>query len=66
MDLNVMKLHHPPKKCQLPGLADRLADPDFCSFDYRRRLIARRCRVSLATAETIITNAGFSDGERRR
>ena len=61
-----MKLHHPPKKCQLPGLADRFADPDFCSDDYRRRLIASRYRVSLATAETIIANAGFSNGDRRR
>ena len=61
-----MKLYHPPKKCQLPGLTDRLADSDFCHDDYRRRLISGRYRVSLATADTIIANAGFSDGERRR
>jgi hypothetical protein len=60
-----MTLHHPPQKCQLPGLPDRLARPDFRTKDYRLRLIACRCRVSLATAETIISNAGFSDGERR-
>ena len=34
--------------------------------DFRVRWVASRCRVSLATAETIIANAGFSDGERRR
>ena len=61
-----MKLHHPPKKCQLPDLFDRIPDQAFCTEDYRRRLIAGRCRVSLAIAETIIANAGFSDGERRR
>lgn len=33
--------------------------------DFRVRWVASRCRVSLATAETIITNAGFADGERR-
>jgi hypothetical protein len=57
-----MKLHHPSKRCQLPDLIDRLAHQDFCTADYRLRLIAHRCRVSLATAETIIANAGFSNG----
>jgi hypothetical protein len=61
-----MQLHHPPKKCQRPGQSDRLASPDFCTNEYRVRRIAGQCRVSLATAETIIANAGFSDGERRR
>lgn len=61
-----MKLHHPLKKCQLPELFDRLADQDFCAEDYRLRRIADRCRVSLATAETIVANAGFCSGERRR
>jgi hypothetical protein len=59
-----MKLHHPSKRCQLPDLIDRLAHQDFCTADYRLRLIAHRCRVSLATAETIIANAGFSNGGR--
>lgn len=34
--------------------------------EYRVRWVASRCRVSLATAETVVANAGFSDGERRR
>jgi hypothetical protein len=61
-----VKLHQPSKKCQRPGQSDRLADPDFSTNEYRVRRIAGQCRVSLATAETIIANAGFSDGERRR
>jgi hypothetical protein len=61
-----MKLYHPRMKCQPPDQSDRPADPDFCTNEYRVRRIAGQCRVSLATAETIIANAGFSDGERRR
>jgi hypothetical protein len=63
-NLNIMKLHHPSKRCQLPDLIDRPTHQDFCTADYRLRLIASRFRVSLSTAETIITNAGFSNGER--
>jgi hypothetical protein len=59
-------LHQPNKKCQRPSSSDRLAYPDFCINEYRVRRIAGQCRVSLATAETIVMNAGFSDGERRR
>jgi hypothetical protein len=59
-----MKIHHSRKKCQRPGQSD--AGSDFCTNEYRLRRIAGQCRVSLATAETIIANAGFSDGERRR
>jgi hypothetical protein len=60
-----MKVHHPPKSCQLPDLFDWAANRDICVSDHRVRWVARRCRVSPATAETIIANAGFSDGERR-
>lgn len=59
-----MKLHHPRKERQRSGQS--VAGPDFCTNEYRVRRIAGQCRVSLATAETIIANAGFSDGERRR
>jgi hypothetical protein len=61
-----VKLHQRPKKCQLPGQADMIAVQDFCTHEYRVRRIAGQCRVSLATAETIVANACFSDGERRR
>lgn len=60
-----MKLYHPRMKCQPPGRSDSV-DPSFCTNEYRVRRIAGQCRVSLATAETIIANAGFADGERRR
>jgi hypothetical protein len=66
MDLNIMKLYHPSKPRQLPDLLDRFAHQDFCTADYRLRLIADRYRLSLATAGTIIANGGFSDGEQNR
>jgi len=59
-----MNLYHRSKRCQLPDLIDRFGHQDFCIADYRLRLIADRYRVSLATAGTIIANAGFSNGER--
>jgi hypothetical protein len=61
-----VKLHESPNKRQCPGQFNRFVDPDFCTHEYRVRRIAGQCRVSLATAETIVANAGFSDGERRR
>jgi hypothetical protein len=59
---------------RLPYSRRQLHGPDLFDWaasraiphDYRIRWVANRCRVSLATAETIIANAGFSDGERRR
>lgn len=66
MDLNVMKLHHKAKLCQLPDLFDWVVEQDRRVADHRVRWVARRCRVPFATAEAIIANAGFSDGERRR
>jgi hypothetical protein len=49
-----------------PDLFDWAASRGTCGTNHRVRWVASRCRVSLATAETIIANAGFSDGERRR
>ena len=59
-------LSHSQRRFHLPDLFDWAANRDICASDYRVRWVARRCRVSLATAQTIIANAGFSDGERRR
>jgi len=61
-----MKLHRPSKRYQCPDLFDWLADQDRRAANHTTRWVARRCRVTLATAETIIANAGFRDGERRR
>jgi hypothetical protein len=54
------------RKLHVPDLFDWAANRDICVPDHRLRWVASRCRVSLATAETIIANAGFSHGERRR
>jgi hypothetical protein len=58
----------PPSRRQIhfPDLFDLAANRPISVPDFRVRWVAGRCRVSLATAETIIANAGFSDGERRR
>ena len=53
------------KQLQRSDLFDWPANRDICVPDHRIRWVASRCRVSLATAETIIANA-FSDGERCR
>jgi hypothetical protein len=60
------KLHHPKRHYQLPDLFDWVAEQDRRVADHRVRWVSRRCRVPFATAETIIANAGFCDGERRR
>ena len=52
------------RKLHLPDLFDWAATRAIPVHDYRVRWVASRCRVSVATAETIIRNAGFSDGER--
>jgi hypothetical protein len=57
-------LPHWRRKLHLPDLFDWAAGRTICVPDHRVRWVASRCRVSLATAETIIANAGFSDGER--
>lgn len=59
-------LSHSRRQLHCPDLFECAANRA-CSFpDYRVRWVASRCRVSFATAETIIANAGFSDGERCR
>ena len=60
------KLHHSAKHFQHPDLLDFPLRQDWPISVHRTRWVASRCRVSLATAETIIANAGFSDGEGRR
>jgi hypothetical protein len=59
-------LPHSRRKLHLPDLFDWAANRSIPVHDYRVRWVASRCRVSRATAETIIANAGFTDGERRR
>ena len=59
-------LPYSPRKLHFPDLFDWAASRENCVPDHRTRWVASRCRVSLATAETIITNAGFSDGEANR
>jgi hypothetical protein len=54
------------RQLHFPDLFDWAANQDVCVPNHRVRWVARRCRVPFATAETIIANAGFSDGERRR
>jgi hypothetical protein len=58
-------ISHRRNRLQTPDLFDWAASRDICLADHRVRWVASRCRVSLATAETIIANA-FSDGERGR
>jgi hypothetical protein len=53
------------KQLYLPELFEWAAKRDICVSDYRIRWVAGRCRVSRATAETIIANAGFANVERR-
>lgn len=59
-------LPHSRRQLHIPDLFECAANRAASFPDYRVRWVASRCRVSLATAETIIMNAGFSDGERRR
>jgi hypothetical protein len=54
------------KQLHLPDLFDWAAARAIPVYDYRVRWVASRCKVSLATAETIIANAGFSDGQWHR
>lgn len=60
------RLAHSGRQLHYPDLFDWAAGRAIPPHDYRTRWVASRCRVSLATAETIVANAGFSDGERRR
>jgi hypothetical protein len=60
-----MTLHHSTRRCQLPDLFDWLAEPNRRIDSHAVRWVARRCRVSLATARTIADNADIG-GERSR
>src|SRR6476660_5468047 len=57
-----MKVRHSSLRDQTFGLFEWAANNDLCAADHRVRWVVRRCRVSRATAETIIANAGLSDG----
>jgi hypothetical protein len=59
-------LPHSRRQLHVLDLFDWAANRSISVPDFRVRWVASRCRVSLATAETIIANAGFADGERRR
>jgi len=58
-----MKLHRPKARYQQPDLFEWAADEERRDADPRVRWIARHCRVSLATAATLLVNAGFSNRE---
>jgi hypothetical protein len=58
-----MKVHHPSKSGQLPDLFDWNSEMERRPVDHRTRWVARRCRVSLATAATLVAIAGFSNRE---
>jgi hypothetical protein len=58
-------LPHFRRQFHFPDLFDWHPSRSLPAHDYRVRWVASRCRVSLATAVTIIANAGFSDRERR-
>jgi hypothetical protein len=62
----VKSLTHPRKQNHLPELSNRTASGAIALADFRVRWVVSRCRVSLAAAEAIIANAGFSDGEGRQ
>lgn len=62
---DTMKLPQSYLRYQSPCLFDWADNRELRSVDPRVRWVANRCRVSFATAQTIIANAGFSDGERR-
>jgi hypothetical protein len=59
-------LPHSRRQLHFPDLFDWAANRAISVPDFRVRWVASRCRVSFATAETIIANAGFADGECRR
>ena len=60
-----MKVHQKPQKFQLPDLFDWADELERRSASHRVRWVARHCRVSLATAATLIANAGFSNRDSR-
>jgi hypothetical protein len=59
-----MKISHSKEYHQLPERLDRRDQHDL-GADHRVRWVARRCRVSLATAATLAANAGLFSREDR-
>ena len=58
-------LPHSLKQIHFPASSDWPTSGAITLSDFRVRWVATRCHVSLATAETIVANAGFADGDRR-
>jgi hypothetical protein len=58
-----MKVHQKPQKFQLPDLFDWAGELERRSASHRVRWVARDRRVFLATAATLIANAGFDRGQ---
>jgi hypothetical protein len=52
-------IHYPFKRCQLPDMHNWDQHYDGIAADHAVRWVARRYRVSLAMAETIVSNAGI-------
>lgn len=59
-----MKVNYSKKCRHLPVELDR-PDQVGAGVDHRLRWVARRCRVSLATAATLAANAGLFSREDR-
>jgi hypothetical protein len=53
------------RKLYFPDLFESVANRAIPPHDYRIRWVTSRCRVSVATAETIVANVDFFDGEHR-
>jgi hypothetical protein len=65
MELNLIMLHHPKRRFQHPDLFDWLAEQDCRIADHTVRWVARRCRLRLATAQTVAELALLTTRERR-
>lgn len=60
-----MTLPRAANRFQFPNQLEQKHQHDVGSIDYRVRWVARRCKVSLATAATLAINAGLLDREDR-
>jgi hypothetical protein len=58
-----MNIQRSSKIGQWPDLFDWASEKERRSVSHQVRRVARHCRVSLATAATLITLAGFSNRE---
>jgi hypothetical protein len=56
-----MRIYHSVKQRHLPDLFDWASEMERRSASHQVRWTARHCRVSLATAATLITLVGFSN-----